>query len=104
MSAVLAGLEITGGRVQLKGLPSSGLLDLRLDAAYTLSLQNVYLAKSSTSQYCNTNDYEARSDPLAFQHYPPKIRLCGDLRCLVVALIHQSPDQCTGGQACMVGC
>jgi len=79
--AVVAGLRHTGGDVQLTGLSSPGLLQLKLDDAYGLYLKKVVLASESKPVYEETEFY--RDDKLNWPHTPPDISFCGDMQCLV---------------------
>jgi len=84
-AAICAGLGIGGGggAVHLTGLPSPGLLDLKLDDAYMLRFSKVFLAEESRSMYYETEFYHRLPDVLAWTHTPPEVIFCPDLNCLV---------------------
>lgn len=82
--AIMAGLSLVGaGAPQLSGPTLPGLLDLKLDDAYTLRLTEVTLAESSKDVYARTEFHQNLPDVLHWQHTPPKISFCQDVQCLV---------------------
>lgn len=81
-AALCAGLALSNGHVQLKGLPSPGLLDLKLDDAYILKISNVYLASGNQREYHETKFYHNLPNVLKWSHTPPKVHFCQDLSCL----------------------
>lgn len=87
MSAVCAGLELSGKDVQLRGLLLPGLLDLKLEDAYVLNLERVYLAEESRSPLEETEFYHDQGDVLKWKHAPPQVRFCANLACLVADYI-----------------
>eukprot|EP00928_Gymnodinium_smaydae_P056826 TRINITY_DN4013_c0_g1_i2.p2 TRINITY_DN4013_c0_g1~~TRINITY_DN4013_c0_g1_i2.p2 ORF type:complete len:328 (+),score=70.93 TRINITY_DN4013_c0_g1_i2:99-1082(+) len=88
-SVVCAGLALSGqtsmdggAGVRLAELPSSGLLDIKLEDAYLLRFDRVFLAQSAAQQVAATEFEQKRHDVLHWQHAPPSLELCSDLSCL----------------------
>lgn len=81
-TALCAGLDLIDKQVHLKNLPSPGLLDLKLDDAYILKFNHVYLAASNEAEYEETNFYNNLPNPLKWSHGPPEVHFCDDLDCL----------------------
>lgn len=88
MSAICAGLQLSGGSVTLTSPTTAGLLDLKLNDAYMLKLSYVYLAVESKQRFLQTTFYEDQSNVLKWQHAPPKVGFCGDLSCLASEFIN----------------
>jgi hypothetical protein len=82
--AIFAGLNTA---LAFTGATIPGLLDLKLDDAYNLGLEEVVLAASSRGVYEQTKFYGDLSDVLAWQHTPPAVQFCDSLACLIAKYI-----------------
>lgn len=84
---VSGGLELAGDSVRIAKLPSSGFIDLKMDAAYELGFAKVLLPAASEDDFSETQFSANSTDVLKWSRTPPEVDFCGDLGCLVSKLI-----------------
>lgn len=95
--ALLAGLQVSGAGTEFGGVTSGvrltgldkGLLDIKLNDAYDLYLDEVIMAEDGKSTYEKTSFHAQRDDVLHWTHAPPRIDFCTDLHCLVDKYMNQ---------------
>jgi len=78
--AILGGLETSGA---LRALPSTGFIQLKMEAAYELGLTQVVLPSSSETDYHATTHHQNSTDVLKWTREPPAATFCGNFACVV---------------------